>query len=269
MSTSVFQRYPDVHETLTHFLVPQITDSCGECQLNQFDIQAQTFGRIAPEANGRMAMQYRRVTCTPDGNIKVRVDGNYGNAWLRLFVLNIAGSAGVVAVNIRSSGSDGPWSAMTNKFGASWESYAQPPYPSDLQVTTDDGQTALLEAVITEGAAGIIDTNAQVSTTPSIWQPTVFQTNHNPAVEAGSTSTAVVSQSFGARVEADVCCDRCFDINFAFAEFTCAQQKAFGKCNETFLTRPVKQQDATLESLDPLIGYCALSCGRCQCTALS
>lgn len=24
-----------------------------------------------------MAMQYRRVTCTPDGNIKIRIDGNY------------------------------------------------------------------------------------------------------------------------------------------------------------------------------------------------
>lgn len=55
----------------------QMVDSCPECQANQFDIQAQTFGRVAPEANGRMAMQYRRVTCTPDGNIRVRVDGNY------------------------------------------------------------------------------------------------------------------------------------------------------------------------------------------------
>lgn len=55
----------------------QITDSCPECQSNQFDVQAQTFGRIAPEFNGRMAMQYRRVTCTPEGSIKVRFDGNY------------------------------------------------------------------------------------------------------------------------------------------------------------------------------------------------
>lgn len=55
----------------------QITDSCPECMANQFDVQAQTFGRIAPEFNGRMATQYRRVSCTPPGNINVRVDGNY------------------------------------------------------------------------------------------------------------------------------------------------------------------------------------------------
>ena len=55
-----------------------------ECQSNQFDVQAQTFGRVAPEFNGRMATRFRRVTCTPPGNIQVRFDGNYEGKPLRL-----------------------------------------------------------------------------------------------------------------------------------------------------------------------------------------
>lgn len=245
----------------------QITDSCPECQSNQFDVQAQTFGRIAPEFNGRMAMQYRRVTCTPDGNIAVRVDGNYAGAWLRIFIEQVAGSGGIVGVSIRSTSGTGDWLPMTNKFGASWESYSQPAHPSDLQITTDDGQTAVLEGIITDGASGVLESSVQLSSTPSAWAPTVFQTDFNPAVVPGSTSAAVVSQVFGAQVESEECCDSssCYDINFAFSEFSCAQQKAFGHCNATFLTQPVKQQDATLEGLDIRQGYCSRTCSRCTC----
>ena len=214
-----------------------------------------------------MAMQYRRVTCTPVGNIKIRIDGSYPGAWLRLFALNLAGSAGVTSVSIRSSGSTGPWQPMVNKFGASFESYSQPPQPSDLQITTDDGQSIVLPGIITSGASGVVESGVQLSTTPTKWQTSVLQTSFNPGVQPGSTSSSVVSQAFNAAVESDQCCDSagCYDINFAFSEFSCAQQKAFGHCNSTFLRRPIKQQDLTLEGLDPNIGYCSKSCGFCKC----
>ena len=245
----------------------QITDSCGECQANQFDVQAQTFGRIAPEFNGRMAMQYRRVSCTPDVNMAVRFDGNYAGAWLRLFVLDVAGSAGVTGVSVRSSGAGGPWQPLVNKFGASWESYSQPPQPSDLLVTTDDGQTAVLTGIVSAGAQGVVRSGVQLSAVPPTWDPLVLPTAFNPAVEPGSAATSVVSQAFGAAAQSDVCCDAasCYDINFGGATYTCRQQLAFGQCNATFLTRPIKQQDATLEGINIEQGYCSRTCGRCSC----
>lgn len=244
--------------------------SCPECQPNQFDVQAQTFGRIAPEFNGRMAMQYRRVSCTPEGNIAVRFDGNYAGAWLRLFLLSVAGSAGITGVSVRSSGAGGPWQPLVNKFGASWESYSQPPHPADLLVTTDDGQSAVLAGIVTDGASGVVESGVQLATDPPAWSPLVLPTVFNPAVEPGSTAAAVVSRAFGAAAQAAECCDSasCYDINFGFATFSCAQQRAFGKCNETFLTRPIKQQDATLEGIDINQGYCSRTCGRCRCQAV-
>jgi len=251
----------------TESVTVQITDSCSECQPIQFDVQAQTFGRIAPEVNGRMNMQYRRVTCTPQGNIMLRIDGNNPNAWLRIFLFNLAGSGGVTSVAIRASGSNDQWQPMMNTFGAAWEIYTQPTQPSDLYITTDDGQTATIIGKVTAGATGIIDTGAQTSTTPAKWdQAPTIPSNFNPNVEPGSTTPSVTSVTFGAATESAVCCEACPNINFSGYIYSCAQQKAFGMCNSTFLNRPIKQQDATLEGLNINIGYCSRSCGRCVCS---
>ena len=44
--------------------------------------------QLAPLANGRIALQYRRVTCTPQEPVKVRVDANRGSGgWMRLWVM--------------------------------------------------------------------------------------------------------------------------------------------------------------------------------------
>lgn len=156
---------------------------------------------------------------------------------------------------------------MTNKFGASWESYSQPPQPSDLQVATDDGQSAVLTGVITAGASGVVDSNVQLSSNPASWATVVYQTDYNPAVQPGSTAASVVSRPLGpgTQVESQECCDACFDVNFSGAVYSCADQKRFGHCNATYLSQPVKLQDATVEGLDRSQGYCSRTCGRCQC----
>lgn len=190
---------------------------------------------------------------------------------MRLFVLDVAGSAGITGVSVRSAGSGGPWQPMVNKFGASWESYSQPPQPADLHVTTDDGQSAVLPGIVTTGAQGVVRSGVQLSAVPQTWDPAILPTLFNPAVEAGSTSAAVVSQPFGAAAQAAVCCDSasCYDINFAYNVYSCAQQKAFGHCNETYMTQPVKLSDATLEGVNRAQGYCSKTCGRCQCEGLA
>ena len=228
---------------------------------NQFDVQAQTFGRIAPEFNGRMAMQYRRVSCTPTGNISVRVDGNYNNAWLRLWIWSIAGSAGVTSVSIRTTGDTGPWHPMLNTFGAAWETFAQPPHPADVLFTTDDGQTATLTAIINDGSSGYIESNVQIMSNPPVWNSFVFPTSFNPPVQPGSTADSVISQPFGAMTQSEDTCDfTTLDINFSGAQYSCAEQRAFGKCNSTFLNRPVKQQDLTVEGYPPALNYCHRTC---------
>ena len=152
-------------------------------------------------------------------------------AWLRLFLLRLAGSAGVTGVSIRSTGSAAAWQPMVNKFGASWETYSQPPQPCDLYVTTDDGQSATLVGIVTAGAAGVVDSDVQLSTTPTTWDPSVLPTAYNPDVEPGSTAASVASVAFGAAAQSSECCDSagCYDINFSGALYTCAQQKAFGQ----------------------------------------
>lgn len=183
-------------------------------------------------------------------------------AWLRVFAINLAGSAGVTGISIRSSGSAAPWQPLVNKFGASFESYSQPSQPSDLQITTDDGQSIILQSVITAGATGIVDSGVQLSTTPSQWDPSIQTTTFNPAVQPGSTSTAVISVPFGTKVESASCDFTTLDVNFAGATYSCAQQKAFGKCNSTFLNRPIKQQDLTVEGMDPGLHYCHSTCAN-------
>lgn len=128
-------------------------------------------------------------------------------------------------------------------------------------LTTDDGQSAVLAGIITLGAAGVVGSDVQLSPTPPVWNPFIFPTSFNPAVEPGSTAAAVVSQPFGGQIEsADTCDLTTLDINFSGATYSCAQQRAFGKCNSTFLNRPVKQQDLTLENYDPRLGYCHRTC---------
>lgn len=176
----------------TQSITIMITDSCPECAKNQFDIQAQSFGRLAPEINGRIAIKYRRVTCTPNENIKVIISGNNAGAWLRVFITNIAGSAGIKQVNIRSSNSNSPWLSMSNIFGGSWEIWTQPPQPSDLEILTDDNQSAILYNVITKDGSGSINTNTQISNVPLLWNFPI-SSSFNPSIHINSTSQYVLS----------------------------------------------------------------------------
>lgn len=239
----------------------QITDSCPECAANQFDVQAGTFGRIAPEVNGRISMLYRRVTCTPSGFIQIRIDGNVEMGWLRLWVYGVAGAGGITSVSIRTSSTGEPWLPLTNTFGAAFEVDSQPAYPSDLEISTDDGQTAVIPAVVTSGATGYLATGVQLSSNPAVWT-TVSTTTFNPQVEPGSTSDQVISEALGpgASVESESCDFTTLDINFSQSVYSCQQQRDFGKCNSTFLNRPVKLQDLTLENYDPALGYCHNTC---------
>lgn len=202
----------------TESITIMITDSCPECDENQFDLQAQSFGRIAPEVNGRIAILYRRVTCTPEGNIQVIISGNNPNAWLRVFITNIAGSASIMKVFVRSSNNNNSsWQSMMNIFGASWEIYTQPPQPSDLLIITDDNQTTILYSIITNGTEGLLESNQQIEYIPSIWNyPSL--SNFNPNVQLGSTSQTVIpyQNSIYYSSECSCLCDYCLNLSKSY-----------------------------------------------------
>lgn len=139
--------------------------------------------------------------------------GNNPNAWLRVFITNIAGSAGIVKVFVRSSNNNSSWQSMMNIFGASWEIWTQPPQPSDLQIITDDNQTIILYSIITNGAEGSIISNEQISDIPSTWNfPSI--SNFNPNVESGSTSQMVIpyQNSIYYSSECSCLCDYCLNL---------------------------------------------------------
>ncbi|KAK9863435.1 hypothetical protein WJX84_009026 [Apatococcus fuscideae] len=47
--------------------------------------------------------------------------------WLRLWVMNTAGTAGVTGVSIRSTGTSGPWIPMNDNFGTAPNKFGQDP----------------------------------------------------------------------------------------------------------------------------------------------
>ena len=70
-----------------------VTDVCPECsaasggQGDHFDLNALSFGQLAPDLAGRIDVNYRLVACTPPSDIKVLVEGNGGSGlWLRLVI---------------------------------------------------------------------------------------------------------------------------------------------------------------------------------------
>lgn len=70
-----------------------VTDVCPECsaasggQGDHFDLNALSFGELAPDTAGRIDVNYRLVACTPPSDIQVMVDGNAGSGlWLRLVI---------------------------------------------------------------------------------------------------------------------------------------------------------------------------------------
>ncbi|KAK9824737.1 hypothetical protein WJX74_003216 [Apatococcus lobatus] len=176
----------------TNSITFMVTDKCPECQADQVDLNALAFQKLAPLANGRVALQYRRVTCTPQEPVSVRVDANRGSGgWIRLWVMNTAGTAGVKAVSVRSAGTAGAWVPLNNGFGADWESPASPAQPLDMLVTSDDGSSVTIPNAVAAGYIGSGTAPGQNFAQDAVGQITAAASGQNPPVAAGSTSTAV------------------------------------------------------------------------------
>lgn len=179
----------------TNSITFMVTDQCPECQPDQLDLNAAAFQKLAPLVNGRIALQYRRVTCTPQEPVTVRVDANRGSGgWMRLWVMNTAGTAGVAGVSVRTAGTGGPGVPLSNVFGADWETGASPAQPLDVIVTSDDGSTLTLPGAVAASFVGLgagASNFGQDPTAASAGQVAAAASQQNPPVAAQSTSVAV------------------------------------------------------------------------------
>ncbi|KAK9852113.1 hypothetical protein WJX84_000033 [Apatococcus fuscideae] len=164
-------------------IIVMISDECPECEADHIDIQAVTFGKIAPIGNGRIDIQYRRVECTPPSNMMISVDGNSGaGGWIRLSIKSAADRAAIKSVQLKGPSSS--WVDLNNIWGAEWETGSQPSsYPLDISITQDDNQQVTCFQCITKtGFTGQQPTNIQ------------FKTNGGPS-NAGSSGTLGITAS--------------------------------------------------------------------------
>lgn len=231
-----------------------VTDVCPECsaasggQGDHFDLNALSFGQLAPDLAGRIDVNYRLVACTPPSDIKVLVDGNGGSGlWLRLVITTVANLGTISAVNLKGPGAGDSWTAMTNTYGAAWEVSNQPSYPISLEVTSGS-QTVSLMDVLPTATQGTFTSTQQFTmsgSTTTTTTPTSSTTTSSTTVTS-STSTSATPTTTATATPASSAATACSDIVPQGSAFTCPQQAAYGQCGA-----------------DWMVGFCHQSCNSC------
>ncbi|WIA07996.1 hypothetical protein OEZ85_007467 [Tetradesmus obliquus] len=157
-----------------------ITDSCNwDCNATNINMHVFAFEQLAPLKYGRTTVRYRLVTCTPADPIIVHIQDYRATlgGWIRLAFKNVAGDAGLTAVELASAGSDfraqarvlnasSPWLSMANSFGAVWEASQLPEPPLDIRITNSVGEKVVIKnAIAVPGIVGDIETTPQFPVT--------------------------------------------------------------------------------------------------------
>ncbi|KAK9835375.1 hypothetical protein WJX81_005549 [Elliptochloris bilobata] len=247
-------------------VIVQITDACPECEADHIDIQALTYNKISPMASGRISIQYRRVECVPPQKIIVSVDNNNGaGGWLRLFVESAGGAASVRGVQVRSSGSQGGYVDLINKWGSAWEIPNAPSYPLDVNIIGADGDaTTAYQALSGPGQLGKIPTGVQFKISNPGDSALVQGVDGGPSPTGGGqsfvsttnspSSTPSPSPSSGGNSGSSGGNSGCSD-RPPSQYYTCQQQAQFGSCSQGYMTDT---------GGDHPQGYCQSTCGRCN-----
>ncbi|CAL8467491.1 g7029 [Coccomyxa elongata] len=146
--------------TTTPFVV-LVTDTCKDCAANQINMNALTYNKYISPTDGRKAVTWQQVPCSPPGNIVARVTAA-SRSYLRLVLMQVAGLGGVKSVEFRKPGSDS-WIKMDAAWGANWQSSSSPGAPLDLRITPNDGSAPLVApGAISAAAPGDYDTGVQL-----------------------------------------------------------------------------------------------------------
>lgn len=170
--------------------------------------------------------------------------------WVRLAVTDTGGHGAVKSIALRSSASGGDWIPMENRWGAAWELSSSPVPPLDFKITMSDGEEITADKVISDasGISGGIGSPVKFSTGVQATitdQATVqkFEGKFDPMLVVGgggSEAESVPSDS----EDSNECTE-----NQPPGEYTCDQQKGWGKCDEDWMKNA---------------NYCSVTCGFCS-----
>ncbi|XP_047314605.1 expansin-A13-like [Impatiens glandulifera] len=129
--------------TATNFCAPNYgftADGGGHCNWpnSHFVLPIEVFEKIAIWKAGNMPIEYRRIKCRREGEIRFTIDGS--GIFISVLISNVAGAGDIVAVKIK--GSRTGWLPMGRNWGQNWHLNADMQnQPLSFEVTSSDGIT--------------------------------------------------------------------------------------------------------------------------------
>ncbi|DBA72894.1 TPA: Expansin-B5 [Trebouxia sp. C0005] len=163
----------------------QIIDtSSSNLQLDSADITA-----VSSHGNrlGHIRVSVEQVNCAATGPITVRIEqlSPMANGYIKLALLNVAGSNGISSVAIAPAGTQS-FGLLKNTYGAVWEGSVPTAPPLDLQISSSGQQLVLSNLVTAATAPGDVQSTVQFSPAASLGSGGAA----SPAAAAAGSSTA-------------------------------------------------------------------------------
>lgn len=238
-------------------IVGVVTDVCPEtgghssgkkCLSKHVDMYTKAWDIIGKDSNPDVVIE--RVQCPAlTSNVKLYVMENNGpSVWLKLNFQDVAGSGLLTKVEMECEGAEAV--SMKNQYGAVWVLNNQPKKVNKCRfhLTTDDDKTLVTAWTTQAFATGKMDEAKGVDWV-DVWD-TGVQFRSTPAMGSGvgggaTVAAATVVPKAVSKAVSDVAPD----------SHSCAEQKAWGKCNESFMF-------ASRTATCPPEGCCAATCGR-------
>ncbi|KAL0025083.1 hypothetical protein WJX79_007026 [Trebouxia sp. C0005] len=145
----------------------QIIDtSSSNLQLDSADITA-----VSSHGNrlGHIRVSVEQVNCAATGPITVRIEqlSPMANGYIKLALLNVAGSNGISSVAIAPAGTQS-FGLLKNTYGAVWEGSVPTAPPLDLQISSSGQQLVLSNLVTAATAPGDVQSTVQFSPAASL-----------------------------------------------------------------------------------------------------
>ncbi|DBA95815.1 TPA: hypothetical protein ACH3X1_001364 [Trebouxia sp. C0004] len=148
-------------------LTVQVIDtSSSSLQLDSADITA-----VSSQGNrlGHVGVSLEQVNCAATGPITVRIEqlSPVANGYIKLVLLNVAGSNGISSVAIAPTGTQN-YVQLKNTYGAVWEGSIPTAPPLDLQISSSGQQLVLSNLVTAATAPGDVQSTVQFGPAASL-----------------------------------------------------------------------------------------------------